>query len=145
MDYELITPKTDWKATDHLTYVDWNRIVNNLYFLKEAGIAFGLYPDLAGVNLTSAMTDKKEAGWLFAEDLNAVENDLENINQASAKLDIGTKQTFVAYGKAITYAELNRIESATLELYIDYTSKDPSRRVGTDWILVPTANDIGLI
>lgn len=143
MDYELITPKTDWKATDHLTYVDWNRIVNNLYFLKELGI--NRYSDLVNVQLTSAMTDKKEWGWLFAEDLNAVENDLENINQVSAKLDIGTKQTFVAYGKAITYIELNRIESATLELYIEFVNKDPSRRVGTDWILVPTANDIGLI
>lgn len=141
----LITPKTDWKVTDHLTYADWNRIVNNLYFLKEYGSGIEIYAGLADVQLTSEYQNDGSLGWIFAEDLNAVENDLEAINQASAVMDIGTKQTFAAYGRAITYTELNRIESMTLALFIDYTQKDPTMRVGTEWIAVPSANDIPLL
>jgi hypothetical protein len=142
---ELITPKTNWKISDHLTYTDWNRIVNNLHYLKEYGSSIEIYSALADVELTSEYQNNRELGWLFAEDINAVENDLENINRASAVMDIGTKQTFEAYGRAITYTELNRIESMTLALFIDYTQKDPTLRVGTEWIAVPSADDIPLL
>ena len=53
------------------------------------------------------------AGWKV-EYFNAFENNLDKINQNMFSGNYGYKQTFYSNGPFIRYAELNRIESATL-------------------------------
>lgn len=101
------TPKTDWVATDYVNATDYNRIVNNL--LASQIQAIKLYGLVAFEPMTA---DKTYASLPHAEDWNAVERNLEVLNANTYQYDIGTTKTFYANQAYITYAELNRIESA---------------------------------
>lgn len=141
------TPKTNWLRSDYLTPVDWNRITGNMAYLKDFGQDY--YSDLQSLVLEYDSGTKTVSDWIFPSELNAIENDLENINLASVQIDIGQKPLFEAYGYAVTWTELNRIESMTLAIYeeiriLGVLSIVPYRS-GTDWILSPSASDIGLL
>ena len=53
----------------------------------------------------------------YADMLNALEDNLESLNNGSFRLKIGSKIEFIDNGKGIDYNELNRLESAILDLY----------------------------
>lgn len=106
------TPKTDWVASDHFNISDFNRIKNNLSYLHtESQQIWGEYEI---VDMGSDMSDYS-ATWDVAK-FNAFENNLETINRNMLNKDIGLKKTFYVNGKFIDYAELNRIERATVTL-----------------------------
>ena len=106
-----ITPKTDWVATDPITYVDYNRIVNNLKYIQE------LCTKLYKLSITNLGSDQTENDIPYADMLNNIEICLTNINQASYNFNIGREKTFSANSPYIDYNELNRVESVTLTLY----------------------------
>ena len=106
------TPKTDWASTDFFNITDYNRIKNNLQHLT--GMAGTLYfdADFDGVILPDATyTDRPSA-----YKLNQIELRLASIARVVG-MDYGEGVTFYDFGLSIRYDELNRIESATLEMY----------------------------
>ena len=107
-----ITPKTDWTGNDAVSYSNYNRIKNNLNYLKE--LANELYLPFS---IEDMGADKNKTSHYYASEFNAFENNLTTINDSIYSLEIGTEKTFVDGGKFIDYTELNRIESACLNIY----------------------------
>lgn len=127
------TPKTDWTALydtegnyigDYFSYVDFNRIRNNLVALTTLG------SELYNFNFTSELPEEKTVtGYPYASDINAFETRLDEINQQSLNLSIGAKKTFSDNGVFIDYAELNRIESAMLEMQRVFANASGGRKM----------------
>lgn len=106
------TPKTNWTATDSFNIADYNRIKNNLKYLHdESEIIYGEY---AIVDMGSDISSY--AGYWDVAKFNAFENNLQTINEHMINASIGTKMTFYENGMFIGFAELNRIENATVTL-----------------------------
>lgn len=106
------TPKTNWKATDRFNYVDYNRIKNNLTYLHE--LAQEVYKQFQIADMGEDITDY--TGWFTAAAFNAFESNLEMINKNIFTQDYGVSQRFFDNGAFIQWQELNRIESATLQM-----------------------------
>lgn len=106
------TPKTNWKATDRFNYVDYNRIKNNLTYLYE--LAQEVYKQFSIVDMGADIEDY--TGWFTAAAFNAFESNLETINKNIFTQDYGVSQRFFNNGQFIKWDELNRIESATLQM-----------------------------
>lgn len=106
------TPKTNWKATDRFNYVDYNRIKNNLTYLYE--LAQEVYKQFSIVDMGADIGDY--TGWFTAAAFNAFESNLETINKNIFTQDYGVSQRFFNNGQFIKWDELNRIESATLQM-----------------------------
>lgn len=108
-----IEPKTDWTSQDTFNFSDYNRIKNNIAYLRERAVK--LVKPFEIQDMGDDMTSYAE---LFdASKFNTIEQNLETINNNAYLKDYGTKQTFYDNGAFIAYAELNRIESATLDIY----------------------------
>lgn len=108
-----IEPKTDWTSQDTFNFSDYNRIKNNIAYLRERAVK--LVKPFEIQDMGNDMTSYAE---LFeASKFNTIEQNLETINNNAYLKDYGTKQTFYDNGVFIAYAELNRIESATLDIY----------------------------
>lgn len=111
------TPKTDWTDSTFINYQDINRILGNLRYLRE--LASHLYisriPDIGVADKSGYGVD------LYADEVNAIENNLTALNNGTLIYDIGTQQTFQDNGAWIDSTELNRIESAMLRLYNEMT------------------------
>ena len=108
-----IEPKTDWTSQDAFNFSDYNRIKNNIAYLRERAVK--LVKPFEIQDMGDDMTSYAE---LFeASKFNTIEQNLETINNNAYLKDYGTKQTFYDNGVFIAYAELNRIESATLDIY----------------------------
>ena len=58
--------------------------------------------------------------------MNAIEENLDNLNSASVSLDIGSVR--FTENTALTFQELNRIESACLSLYEEIANAAAGRR-----------------
>lgn len=106
------TPKTNWKATDRFNYVDYNRIKNNLTYLYE--LAQEVYKQFSILDMGADIEDY--TGWFTAAAFNAFESNLETINKNIFTQDYGVSQRFFDNGQFIKWDELNRIESATLQM-----------------------------
>lgn len=104
-------PKITWHG-EPFNAVDYNRIKGNLLYLHD--MADKLYD---GKNLPDLGNNKTFADYYFANEFNAFEDELEDINERTLNLHIGEKQTFYPLGKFIEYEECNRIESAQVSLH----------------------------
>lgn len=125
-----ITPKTNWKASfngageylgDYFNIVDYNRIKNNLVYLRDLGteLFYGLPVITVGADkhYPVAGSPNWDNDNFFADEINKIENGLESLDGVIKLFNHGKKQTFYENGRFIGYTELNRIESAELELY----------------------------
>lgn len=115
---EWIKPKTDWEARqdskgnyvgDYFNAADYNRIKNNIEFL--GAMAGKLWPVLV-----KAMPDRGFEEYPYADEINTLADNLEAIN-AYVGCEIGEKTEYIANGAFIGYEDLNRIESACLDMY----------------------------
>jgi len=106
------TPKTNWSATDSFNIADYNRIKNNLQYLHdESELIYGEYDIIdMGSDISSY------AGYWDVAKFNAFEQNLNTINEQMINANIGQPMTFYPNGVFIGFAELNRIENATLTL-----------------------------
>ena len=106
-------PKTDWKSTDKFNWKDYNRIKNNLSWLHKK--ACELYKNFQidemgeDINNYSSYWDVKF--------FNAWENNIDIINKNMYVKNYGNKQRFFENGVFIQWNELNRIESAILQMH----------------------------
>lgn len=126
------TPKTDWHGTtdsegnyigDRFNAVDFNRIKNNLSYLRD--LASRLYDEFYIVSLGEDRTPKD---YFYADEINQLEKSLDTINSHSLKRSYGTAPIYVDNGNTMDYVELNRLESAILDLYNKLTNQYNGRR-----------------
>ena len=118
---EWQVPKTNWTADDYFNYWDYNRITNNIFFLNRFMRFLFLPFDIID------MGEDKDDGYksmIYAREFNAIEENLQTINQKTYALEIGEKKTWQANRPTPTYEDFNRIESSCLKLYeqamVDY-------------------------
>lgn len=106
-------PKIDWTETDAFNLKDYKRIRNNLLFLRNkiSGI-WGAF------NIADMGNDQSDPKYIWkVQYFNAIEENLEIINKRMIIIkNYGFKQTFYDNGAFIRFSELNRIESATLQM-----------------------------
>lgn len=113
MDGIWRTPKTDWTEKDAFNLKDYKRIRNNLLFLRNK--ISGIWGEFEIQDMGNEPSDHRYI-WK-AQYFNAIEENLETINQHSLIVkNYGYKQTFYNNGVFIGFSELNRIESATLQM-----------------------------
>ena len=128
------TPKTDWYGKviegvyvgDRFNAVDYNRIKNNLIYLRD--LAITVYDNF---NIETVSNDKTTADFFYADEINAMERNLDTINNNTLKRNYGTRVTFSANGNTPVYTELNRLESAILDLYDRLSNQSEGRRTLT--------------
>ena len=132
---EWQTPKTDWTGStdsngnytgDRFNAVDFNRIKNNLIYLRDLAITMYIEFDIARVS-----EDKTYADYPYSDEINTIENNLDTINKNTLNRPYGEKLTFSDNGAFIDFTELNRIESAELDLYNRLTNQRDGRRMFT--------------
>lgn len=109
---EWITPKTDWNTNSKFNIDDYNRIKNNLVYLKDRAnkliIPFEI--DDMGSDLTAYTS------FWDVKIFNLFETNLEKINQKTYNKNLGDTKTFYENGQFIKYDELNRLESSMITL-----------------------------
>lgn len=128
------TPKTDWNGEtvdgvyigDRFNAVDFNRIKNNLEYLRE--LAIKMYEEFSIQSLGSDRTPKD---FFYADEINALEDNLKIINNNSLKRSYGNVPVYVDNGNTMDFKELNRLESAILDLYEKLTNEYEGRRMFT--------------
>lgn len=132
---QWITPKTDWQIRkdadgkyigDYFETGDYNRIKNNLQFLRE--FALRLYP---AFEIADMGEDRCEEDYLYADEVNLLEKNLERIAAGTFHPDYGEAPVFADNEAYINYVELNRIEGAMLNLYKNLTGQYEGRRMLT--------------
>ena len=115
-----VTPKTNWEVRtdargyylgDFFNVADYNRIKNNFVFLFNAA---GLTPPAFGPD---KVCNTSTISPIYAREINAFEDALEYLRVNLADLDTGVSMQFFQNGRAITYDELNRLESAQVKYY----------------------------
>lgn len=125
------TPKTDWYGVvvdgvytgDRFNAADYNRIKNNLEYLRD--LAITMYEEFDIVDVGS---DKTTADYFYADEINQMEANLVTINTNTLNGSYGSPPTYSANGKTMNYTELNRLESAMLDLYDKLTNQHDGRR-----------------
>lgn len=114
------TPKTNWAVTrdvtgringDYINYTDYNRIKNNMAYLYEVARTVLTVPSY------SFGADKTVTDYPYADEYNTIEQALEDLATVVANISYGATKTFYDNGRTPDYSELNRIESAQLDLY----------------------------
>lgn len=118
-----ITPKTNWLKNDYFNAEDFNRIKNNLIYLRE--LAIKLYKEF---EIQQVSEDKTYKDYFYADEINLLENNLEKINQNTLNIIYGKKTIYMDNGNTMTYIELNRIESAIFDLYDKLSNQINGRR-----------------
>ena len=127
-----ITPKTNWNGDtaadgtyigDRFNAVDFNRIKNNLDYLRE--LAIKLYDEFA---INALGSERTPADYFYADEINQLEENLTIINNNTLKRHYGTAPTYVNNGRTMDFTELNRLESAILDLYDRLTNQSEGRR-----------------
>lgn len=128
------TPKTDWSGEvvdgvyvgDRFNAVDFNRIKNNLVYLRE--LAVKMYDEFT---IQSLGTDRTPADYFYADEINKMEQNLVTINNNSLKRSYGSSPVYADNGNAMDFKELNRLEGAILDLYEKLTNEHDGRRTLT--------------
>lgn len=115
--YEWLPPKTDWVATDYFNYVDYNRIINNIRYLRNLANKLFL-----GISRADLGEEKTYLSMFYAREMNNIESSLEILNLETYDFDIGEKTEYRENGSTPLYSEFNRIESAILLIYNTMTS-----------------------
>lgn len=108
-----LEPKTNWQSDDYINIEDFNRIRNNIEYLKEE--ANELYAEF-GFS-TTFEKEKTYSDYPYSEVWNSLENALQDIVDNTYPLVVGDKKVFAAYDSYIDFNELNRLESACLQYH----------------------------
>ena len=131
MSWEM--PKTDWYGStdadgiytgDRFNATDFNRIKNNLAFLRD--LAIKLYDEFSIVSLGA---DRTPIHFFYADEINQLEQNLNTINSNTLKMPYGSAPTYNENGYTMDFVELNRLESATLDLYDRLNNESEGRRM----------------
>lgn len=120
---EWITPKIDWTNESYFNVEDYNRIKNNINYLKD--LAYSLYISFA---FTPMGADKAYTDFPYASEFNAFEDNLEGIKKNTYPFYTTNKKTYYDNQVFATSSDLNRIESACLKLYAGLTIQKSNKK-----------------
>lgn len=128
------TPKTDWHGFvngngdyegDRFNSTDYNRIKNNIQYLRNMAVEMYKEFDI------EPLPDKGAADYPYADEINTIETNLETVAANTFRKNYGQKIIFSDNAAFIDFNELNRIESATLDLYNQLSNQHEGRRMLT--------------
>lgn len=105
-------PKTDWVSSDRYNYQDYTRMRNNM--IELITLVKQLFSDFSEIDMAEKTS---YADRLYAEEFNALEENLRLINENTFRADIGEDKLYASNDKTPNYREFNRIESAQAMLY----------------------------
>ncbi len=109
---EWITPKTDWKATDYVNIDDYNRWISNIACLRD--MAVKVYKDF---QIEDMGNSKSYGDYPYADEINTIERNLTSICKNTYPFAIGDQRTYYPNQATLDWEEMNRIESAALNIY----------------------------
>ena len=128
-------PKTDWYGAtdsegvytgDRFNAVDFNRIKNNLSYLRD--LAITLYDEF---DIIDVGADRTRCQYPYADEINDLESNLNTINSHTINRPYGSSPTYYDNAAFVNFDELNRLESAMLDLYNGLTNQSEGRRMFT--------------
>lgn len=106
-------PKTNWVQSDKFNFSDYNRIKNNIAYLKERAIE--IYLDFPFEDMGA---DKVSyADYPYADEFTKLESNLERIRVNTFCFDDSESKTWYENQRTPNYEDFNRIEKACLEFY----------------------------
>ena len=129
------TPKTDWYGAtdadgvyigDRFNAADFNRIKNNLDYLRE--LAIKMYEEFSLVSLGQ---DRVPGDYFYADEINQFEENLVTLNANTLQRNYGSAPVYNANGNTMDFTELNRLEGAILDLYDRLNNQSEGRRMFT--------------
>lgn len=104
-----IEPKTNWCSEDKFNIEDYNRILNNINLIA------GVYKKISIYDMGGPIGENAFSGYWNVKYFNAFEKNIDLLGEALGK-DYGIGKTFYENGVFIDWVELNRIESAILDM-----------------------------
>lgn len=106
-------PKTNWVQSDRFNFSDYNRIKNNIAYLKERAIE--IYSDFPFEDMGA---DKVSyADYPYADEFTKLESNLERIRVNTFRFDDSESKTWYENQRTPSYEDFNRIEMACLKFY----------------------------
>ena len=106
-------PKTNWVQSDRFNFLDYNRIKNNIAYLKERAIE--IYLDFPFEDMGA---DKVSyADYPYADEFTKLESNLERIKVNTFRFDDSESKTWYENQRTPSYEDFNRIEMACLKFY----------------------------
>ena len=108
-----ITPKTDWESTDPVTYVDYNRIKNNLLYLNK----YLNQLDPSTAQPLDLGADKDYSSNYRPSEFNAFESALDSFKRVGDNVNVGKRSYYQDNGSFINASQLNRLESCCLNWF----------------------------
>ena len=130
-----ITPKTNWwgrvneegvYSGDRFNAEDFNRIKNNLDYLRN--LAIKMYEKFSLVSLGQ---DRVAGDYFYADEINQLEENLNTLNENTLQRNYGSAPVYFENGNTMDFTELNRLESAILDLYDRLNNQSEGRRMFT--------------
>lgn len=119
-----IEPKTDWVSTDKINYSDYNRIKNNIAYLRE--LALTVYTDFSWQEMG---VDKTSNGqYPYADEFNALEDNLESLRQNTFLFDDSDPKQWYQNQRTPNYEDFNRLERACLLFKEGFESQKSMKR-----------------
>ena len=129
------TPKINWFGStdgtgvytgDRFNAMDFNRIKNNLEYLRELAIA--MYNEFT---INALGIDRTPVDYFYADEINQLEQNLNTININTLNMSYGSAPIFLSNGKTMTFTDLNRLERAILDIYDRLKNQSDGRRMFT--------------
>ncbi|EEG89719.1 hypothetical protein NQ556_08840 [Coprococcus comes ATCC 27758] len=106
-------PKIDWVSTDSFNFEDYNRIKNNIAYLREMALPF--YSTVPFEDMGDDKNGYNE--FPYAEEFNRLENNLELLRNSTFIFNNEEKKTWYANEKTPDFEDFNRIERICLDYY----------------------------
>lgn len=106
-------PKTDWAITDSFNFEDYNRIKNNIAYLRKMALSF--YSTVPFEDMGDDKNGYNE--FPYAEEFNRLENNLELLRNSTFIFNNEEKKTWYANEKTPDFEDFNRIERICLDYY----------------------------
>ena len=129
------TPKTDWYGErdkqgvytgDRFNANDFNRIHQNIQYLKE--FAEKLYSDVLSIPTIRTV---QVGDFVYADEINQIEDNFKRIAQFTFNRNYGDCPVYHDNDSFINFRELNRLESAILDVYDRLNNQYNGRRTFT--------------
>lgn len=119
-------PKTDWTADDYFNLSDYNRIKNNIAYLRE--LALEVYTEFPWNDMGADKNSYTE--YPYADEFNTLENNLESLRQNTFLLDSAVQKQWYENVRTPNYEDFNRLENACLLFYSGFNGiKENKRRL----------------
>ena len=129
------TPKTDWHGErdkqgvytgDRFNAKDFNRIHQNIQYLKE--FAEKIYSDVPSIPTIRTV---QVGDFVYADEINQIEENFKKIAKFTFNRNYGDRPVYHDNDSFINFRELNRLESAILDVYDRLNNQYNERRTFT--------------